>query len=140
MDVYPGSNTLGGSWCRDGRLGRTSFGSCPRTARRARSRRIDHPIEAWRGLMAVANRKDAPTPDQNDAFEAALTDIMLLGEAAEIHATESFIRAAGRSEPTNLDAIVNALRKSLRDELQLGEVALPQDRVLRIDWSDLRGQ
>jgi len=105
-----------------------------------RSRRIDHLIEAWRGLMAVANRKDAPTPDQNDAFEAALTDIMLLGEAAEIHATESFIRAAGRSEPTNLDAIVNALRKSLRDELQLGEVALPQDRVLRIDWSDLRGQ
>ncbi len=104
-----------------------------------RANRIDYLIASWRAINAMANRTEATpsTPRQREAFEDALTDIMLLGEEGEIEATAAFIKAVGANEPMNLDALIEALRNSLRKELQLSDVRLPRDRILRIDWSDV---
>ena len=99
-----------------------------------RSRRVEHLITAWRGLMGAANRLEPLTQEQNDALETSLTDIMLLGQEAEISAAAEFIRKMGSGEQTNLDGVLEALRSSLRQELGLDQTPLPRDRVLRISW------
>ena len=104
-----------------------------------RAKRIESLIASWRAILAMANRTEGTpsTITQREAYEDALTDIMLLGERPEIEATAAFIKAVGAGEQTNLDAVIEALRESLRNELQLPEVPLPQDRILRIDWNDV---
>ncbi|MFZ5872514.1 MAG: hypothetical protein ACOYXW_18570 [Actinomycetota bacterium] len=97
-----------------------------------RAARVEHLIRAYRGLVNAANRAAPLNAEQTDGLETALTDIMLLGERAEVEAASEFIRCMGQGEPTNLDEVLEALRDSLRSELRLDPTPLPSNRILRM--------
>jgi len=58
---------------------------------------------------------------------------MLLGEAEEIVAARTFVVEMSKNHGAELDPLIQALRTSLRRELELGEVAMPSPYNLRIE-------
>lgn len=58
---------------------------------------------------------------------------MLLGEKDEINAARSFIVGMAEEHNASVDPLIQALRSSLRRELELGEVAMPSPYNLRIE-------
>ena len=98
-----------------------------------RARRTDYLISAYRRLIDAANRRTGISKEQIDGLEAALGDVMLLGEAEEIVAARTFVVEMSKNHGAELDPLIQALRTSLRRELELGEVAMPSPYNLRIE-------
>lgn len=102
------------------------------SAAERRTRRVEHLVSAYRRLESAANRSGGMSPGQEADLESAVTDIMLLGQPAEIEATTRFLREFDANGAAPLDPVIRTLRRSLRDELELADVPLPNPYQLRI--------
>ena len=100
-----------------------------------RTQRVDFLLTAYRRLIRASNRNRL-TRDHRDDLEAAFADIMLLGGLAEIEAARSFMVEFVETGDGSLDPVIVALRKSLRDEIDLDDVPLPKPYNLRILLDD----
>lgn len=98
-----------------------------------RAIRTDYLISAYRRLISVSNRSTGMSKEQVESLESAVDDVMLLGEKDEINAARSFIVGMAEEHNASVDPLIQALRSSLRRELELGEVAMPSPYNLRIE-------
>lgn len=97
------------------------------------AKRTDYLISVYRQLANAANRRSGMSQTQIDCLEAALADVILLGEKEEIVAAREFIVGMAETRSAELDPLLGALRTSLRRELELSEVAVPAPYSLRIE-------
>lgn len=95
-----------------------------------RAQRVDYLVEAYRRLVDGANRENT-TDVQRQNIEAALSDIMLLGESKEVEAARRFMVLMADDQGADLNPVIKALRSSLRQELGLPELPLPAPYNLR---------
>lgn len=85
-----------------------------------RKLRVTYLLEAYRKLEDAGNRTD---PDKTwPLFESAIADIQLLGSAAQVGLARRFSLDMAQKHTAPLDPLVNDLRRSLREELELPEV------------------
>lgn len=103
-----------------------------------RSQRVDHLISAYRRLIDLANRSEGLSDQQADTLEAALSDIVLLGEPVEVEAAREFMVAMAQGGGASLDNVIVALRTSLRRELGLTPLDMPRPYNLRIEGNRSR--
>lgn len=96
-----------------------------------RTQRVDFLLSAYRRLIRASNR-DILTREHRDDLEAALSDIMLLGGQAEIDAASAFMVEFAEKKEGELEPVIFALRKSLRDEIGLNDVPMPRPYNLRL--------
>ncbi|MBD8021136.1 response regulator [Brevibacterium gallinarum] len=73
---------------------------------------------------------------RQDNLEAALADVMLLGGQHEIRAADCFQREFAEGKSSSLVPVIESLRKSLRSELGLPEIALPSQFNFRLRVKD----
>lgn len=83
-------------------------------------------MSAYRRLIDVSNRSRGLTPERVYDLETALSDIMLLGEAAEVEAARLLMVSMAGDAEGDTEPVLQALRDSLRDELQLAPTPLPR--------------
>jgi hypothetical protein len=85
-----------------------------------RKLRVTYLLEAYRKLEDASNRND---PDRTwPLFESAIADIQLLGSPAQVGLARRFALDMAQHHTAPLDPLVNDLRRSLREELELPEV------------------
>lgn len=97
-----------------------------------RDQRVEFLILAHQRLSDASNRATL-TQEQCDGLESAISDIILLGEKAEVGAAEYFMRQMGSGQGSaDIEPVLNALRDSLRKELKLSNVPLPSPFSLRM--------
>lgn len=96
-----------------------------------RDQRVSFLLDAYRKLIDASER-EVLGPRRRDNLESALADIMLLGGAREIEATERFQLDFVEGRGSSLTPVIEALRNSLRMELGLPEVELPSRFNLRL--------
>lgn len=89
-----------------------------------RTQRVAFLLDAYRKLIDASER-DILGEERRDNLESALADIMLLGGASEISATERFQRDFVEGRDASLVPVIVALRSSLRRELGIEAVDLP---------------
>ncbi|CEP26437.1 Putative uncharacterized protein [Propionibacterium freudenreichii subsp. freudenreichii] len=97
-----------------------------------RARRIEHLISAYQRLIAAANQPEGLSADHQRGLESAVSDIMLLGQKAEVDAAREFLVAFARDGNADLDELLAELRSSLRDELNLDKTPMPKPYNLRM--------
>lgn len=97
-----------------------------------RSQRISYLISAYQRLINTANRSEGLSSAQKTDLESALSDVMLLGETEEVQAAGLFMENMASGNGSDLDALIRALRNSLRSELGLSELDLPNPYNLRM--------
>lgn len=107
------------------------------TARR--TQRVAFLLAAYRKLIDASERRDL-SPQHRDNLEGALADIMLLGGEEEIGAADSFQRDFAEEKDASLTPVIKSLRTSLRNELSLPEVDLPERFNFRIYFNDEYGK
>ncbi|AZZ56226.1 hypothetical protein [Rathayibacter iranicus] len=95
-----------------------------------RTLRIQYLIQAYHSITNAVDR-EAVTREQVQAAEDAVIDIVLLGKREEIQAVET-IQNTGNEEGFNLKPIMDALRKSLREELRLPTV---EAKAVYLRWA-----
>lgn len=100
-----------------------------------RSHRTGYLVDAYRCLVDAADRGHRITDAQRSAVEAALADIVLLGDSAEYTAATSFMADFASHGDAELRPVLLALRASLRAELRLPEMPLSKTYNLRFDCS-----
>lgn len=97
-----------------------------------RAQRVEFLVLAYRRLTDASNRGSALSEEQRDGLESALSDVVLLGERAEIDAAQQFMRQMADQKGADLEPLLQALRRSLRTELGLRDVPLPRPYSLRM--------
>lgn len=97
-----------------------------------RTQRVEYLVSAYRRLIDAANRSNGMSTDQAQQLESALSDIVLLGDDAEVEAAQEFMVSMAVSGGADLDSVIEALRSSLRRELGLTASPLPRPYNLRI--------
>ena len=100
-----------------------------------RTQRVDFLLSAYRRLIRASNRNRL-TREHRDDLEAAFSDIMLLGGQVEMDAASKFMVQFVDTMEGSLDPVIFALRKSLRDEIGLGDVPMPHPYNLRLHLDD----
>lgn len=85
-----------------------------------RDLRVQYLIEAYRQLEFVSNRRI--TPDTAPDFEKAIADIQLFGTPPQVALAHEFATNFARKGTHSLDPLLNHLRNSLREELNLETV------------------
>lgn len=96
-----------------------------------RTQRVAFLLDAYRKLIDASER-DPLGEQRRDNLESALADIMLLVGPSEIEAAERFQCEFAESHGASLVPVIVALRASLRRELGLEAVALPDKFNLRL--------
>lgn len=96
-----------------------------------RTQRVSFLLDAYRKLIDASER-DALSSMRRDNLEAALADKMLLGGPREIEATARFQIDFVEGKSASLVPLIEALRSSLREELDLPRVDLPKRLNLRL--------
>lgn len=96
-----------------------------------RARRIEHLVSAYQRLID-ASQRDSLTPEQATNVEDAVSDILLLGQRAEVEAASAFIENWALHGSVDMKPLLTALRTSLRDELHLDSTKMPDMFNLRI--------
>lgn len=81
-------------------------------------------LDAYRKLIDASER-DVLSRQRRDNLEGALADVMLLGGQHEIQAADRFQRDFVEGNNSSMMPVIESLRKSLRSELDLPEIALP---------------
>lgn len=85
-----------------------------------RKLRVTYLLEAYRKLEDAGNRND---PDRTwPLFESAIADIQLLGSPTQVELARRFALDMAQRHTALLDPLVNDLRQSLREELELPAV------------------
>lgn len=100
-----------------------------------RAHRVDFLLSAYRRLIRASNR-DRMTPEYRDDLEAAFSDVMLLGGPEEIAAAHACMVEFVKHRSVSLDAVIFALRRSLREEVGIGDVPMPTPYNLRFTLDD----
>jgi hypothetical protein len=97
-----------------------------------RERVVAYLIEAYRQLDDASNRSgDTSTSEREKALERAISDIQLFGSGDHVRLADDFARAFVTERGADTTELLESLRRSLRDELHLGD--LPRRQVfLRI--------
>lgn len=85
-----------------------------------RKLRVTYLLEAYRKLEDAGNRDDPAR--QWPLFESAIADIQLLGSPKQVELARRFALEMAQNRTALLDPLVNDLRCSLREELELPEV------------------
>lgn len=80
--------------------------------------RINYLIEAYRSIASATNRFEATSDEHRRRIEAAIEDIQLLGNTAQL---EALNRLLDRND-NNFNDIIASLRGGLREELKLPPV------------------
>ncbi|PPF80656.1 hypothetical protein C5C14_05595 [Rathayibacter rathayi] len=96
-----------------------------------RTLRIEYLIRAYHSLANATDRA-AVTREHVQAAEDAVIDIVLLGEKEEIRAVEGIDSTRDEGGTFSLKPVTEALRTSLRQELQLPTV---QTRAMYLRWA-----
>jgi len=103
-----------------------------RDARNAqRSLRIEHLVSAYRRLVGASHRP-AYDAELNSGLENALSDVVLLGQRAEVDEAAAFMARFAEFGEASLDQLLRDLRSSLRSELKLEVLPMPNPSILRI--------
>lgn len=104
-----------------------------------RTQRVAFLLDAYRKLIDASER-DALGEQRRDNLESALADVMLLGGASEIEAADRFQREFVEGQSASLVPVIVALRTSLRRELGIEAVELPErfNLRLRLDGDEKR--
>lgn len=89
-----------------------------------RSQRVNFLLDAYRKLIDASERENISS-QRRDNLEGALADVMLLGGQQEIDAANRFQQDFVGGKSSSLVPVIESLRKSLRSELDLPEIALP---------------
>ncbi|MBD7956841.1 hypothetical protein H9651_04270 [Microbacterium sp. Sa4CUA7] len=89
-----------------------------------RTQRVAFLLDAYRKRIDASER-DILGDDMRSNVESALADIMLSGGQAEIDATERFQRNFVEGRGASLVPVIVALRSSVRNELGIEAVDLP---------------
>lgn len=100
-----------------------------------RAQRVAFLLDAYRKLIDASER-DILGEQRRANLESALADIMLLGGANEIEATERFQRDFVEERGASLVPVIVALRTSLRSELGIETVDLPAKFNFRLGLKD----
>lgn len=100
-----------------------------------RTQRVSFLLDAYRKLIDASER-DGLSAQRKDNLEAALADVMLLGGQDEMQATDRFQRDFVEGRSASLLPVIESLRKSLRSELDLPEIALPSQFNFRLYGED----
>jgi hypothetical protein len=88
-----------------------------------RKLRVTYLLEAYRKIESGSNRSD---PNKIwPLFESAIADIQLLGSPAQVELARRFAIDMAQNKTALLDPLVNDLRQTLREELELPEVREP---------------
>lgn len=96
-----------------------------------RTQRVTFLLDAYRKLIDASER-DTLSSERRDNLEGALADVMLLGGQEEIQAAGRFQRDFVENRSSSLVSVIKSLRKSLRSELDLPEIALPSQFNFRL--------
>lgn len=88
-----------------------------------RKLRVTYLLDAYRRLEGAANRNDLSCSWPK--LESAIADIQLLGSPVQVGYARGFAREMAYDSTASLDALIDDLRRSLREELQLPEVDEP---------------
>jgi hypothetical protein len=88
-----------------------------------RKLRVSYLLEAYRRLEDAVHRDD-PTRS-HPKWESAIADIQLLGSPAQVHLARMFALGMASDHSASLDALINDLRESLREELRLPHAGEP---------------
>lgn len=104
-----------------------------------RQTQVEYLLSAYRRLEAASNRR--MSVDHEGAIESAVSDIQLLGTARQVELAEAFSQAFAGTGNADTSALLEELRRSLRQELDLERV--PERRSwLRISregqWAEER--
>lgn len=94
-----------------------------------RRQRIDYLLSAYRTLTHSAHRE--LSGEQAEAFEDALSDVMLFGNADQIRLARETIKALAEDGGASIDALLVSFRSGLRQELDLARDGLKMVPVVR---------
>lgn len=97
-----------------------------------RTQRVAFLLDAYRKLIDASER-DVLGEQRRDNLESALADIMLLGGVSEIEAAERFQYELAEGHGASLVPVIVALRASLRRELGIEAVKLPDKFNFRLN-------
>jgi hypothetical protein len=95
-----------------------------------RKQRIEYLFSAYQVLAQSAHRE--LVDDRAEAFEDAISDVMLLGNDEQISLTRTLIRSFEQNRRASLDTLLLSLRTALRRELGLPRDALEAIPTLRM--------
>jgi hypothetical protein len=85
--------------------------------------RIEYLIDCWTKIERAANLGEKPSKDKleksYDELEQAVAKVILLGDPSEVDAAKLFARDLAAGSNASVDKLLNALRDSLREKLEL---------------------
>jgi hypothetical protein len=99
-----------------------------------RALRVEHLVSSW-GRLSEASNRESLSAEHAKGLEGAISDVMLLGDRAEVDAAREFIVEFARSGRGDLERLLTALRSSLRRELNLSDDPLPAPYSVRVKQS-----
>lgn len=99
-----------------------------------RRQRVDYLVSAYRTLARSAHRE--LRGERGEAFEDALSDVVLLGTNEQIGAARIAVSDLAAKRSVSIDALLVSLRTALRSELGIEADQLEQVPSLRMSWSD----
>ncbi|MGD9528783.1 MAG: hypothetical protein AB7L91_14940 [Dehalococcoidia bacterium] len=99
-----------------------------------RKQRIDYLLKAYRTLAHSTHR--AMSQDQQEAFESALSDVVLLGDADQIRLSRGVIARLADGGEASVDDLLVSFRMALRQELDLKDDGLKQVPIVRFSQLD----
>lgn len=88
-------------------------------------------IDAYRAIEDAANRR-VRTAEQVHRLEQAISDVHLFGDAEHIRLVSDFQRGAAAGEGSDVMTLLESLRSSLRETLDLESTA-PREAFFRLD-------
>ncbi|MDQ7905981.1 hypothetical protein RB614_15825 [Phytohabitans sp. ZYX-F-186] len=99
-----------------------------------RRQRIDYLVRAYRTLAHSAHRE--LTSERAEAFEDALSDVVLFGNADQIKLAREIIEALASGGAAPVDRLLVSFRSALRGELDLSRDGLDRVPVVRFHARD----
>lgn len=99
-----------------------------------RKQRIDYLLKAYRTLAYSAHRD--MSQEQKEAFEGALSDVVLLGDVDQIRLAREIGTKLADGGEASADDLLVSFRKALREELDLKDDSLKQVPIVRFNGLD----
>lgn len=101
-----------------------------------RRQRVDYLLKAYRTLTHSTHRDLSGKPTEAEAFENALSDVVLFGNAEQIRLARKVVSELASGGRASLDELLVSFRTALRQELKLKADDLRQVPVIRFGGLD----
>ena len=92
-------------------------------ANERRKLRVSYLLEAYRQLESAANQED--NASNKSRLESAIADIQLLGSPRQVSLARQFAYDMSKEKTAPLDELIDDLRHSLREEMELEALSEP---------------